>query len=142
MNVMTIILSKKHWYLFLVSKSFFRLHTLLTMYLESFECSWSSAKLFPWKPLPKRLAESGIIVLGWPDGVLSLGEECSVNLSSKSTCPKGILDLTLSEAGKIMNAFQDMGPNRLRFEYHPKWRGTLNLLTYITNFLAYVYCLS
>jgi hypothetical protein len=109
---------------------------------ESFGCSWISSKLFPWKSLPKKLAESGVIVQGWPDGVLSLGEERTVNSSGKPTRPKGISNLTLSEAGKIMSAFQDPSPNRLRCEYHPEWRGMSSLLTYIINLSAYVYFLS
>ena len=129
-NMTTTISSKRHWYSSLVSESIVRSHTLLTAHSESFGCSWSSTKLFPWKPLPKKLAESGVVVQGWPDGVLSLGEERSMNSSSKPTCPKGISDLTLSEAGKIMSAFRDMGPNHLCFKYHPEWRGMLACLYY------------
>ena len=130
MNTTTTISSKRHWYSSLISESIVRSHMLLTAHSESFGCSWSLTKLFPWKPLPKKLAESSVVVWGWSDGVLSLGEEYSMNSSSKPTHFKGISNLTLSEAGKIMSAFQDMGPNCLCFEYHPKWRGMLVHLYY------------
>ena len=125
-----------------MSQSFFGLRTLLIGHSESFGCSWVSTKLFPWKPLPKKLAESSVIVRGWPDGVLSLGEDRSVNSSGKPARPKGISDLTLSEAGKIMSAFRDTSLNRLRCEYHPEWRGVLIVLTYIIDFSAYMCLLS
>ena len=115
---------------------------LLIAVSESFGCSWISTKLFPWKFLPTKLAESSVIVQGWPDGVLSLGEERSVNSSGKPTRPKGISDLTLSEAGKIMSAFWDPSLNCLCCKYHPEWRGMSSVLTYIIDFSAYVYFLS
>jgi hypothetical protein len=84
--------------------------------LDSLGCTWLSGQLFPWKSLPSKLASSSVIVHGWPDGVLSLGDEQTMNSSGKAPRPKGISDLTLTESTKIMAAFHDPGTHRLHFE--------------------------